>query len=135
MPLIGKKCHEAYHGRSERCETCPTFTPSSLVNLLPRLLPDTGPDGSIAGWQDLYSFPLKDLSTGEFIGVIEYVRDVTSFKKTENDLRESEERLSLIEQAANDALFIVDGKGLISSGTRKLPSSMDTRQKILSGNL
>ena len=24
MPLVGKKCFEAYHGRMERCEICPT---------------------------------------------------------------------------------------------------------------
>ena len=23
MPLVGKKCYEAYHGRKERCDACP----------------------------------------------------------------------------------------------------------------
>jgi PAS domain S-box-containing protein len=119
MPLIGKKCHAAYHGRSERCETCPAIHTIVTGEPAAEVIAITGPDGSIAGWQDLYSFPLTDLSTGDFLGVIEYVRDVTSFKKFENDLRESEERFRSLMQAANDALFIVDGKGLIKFWNQK----------------
>ena len=25
MPLMGKKCYEAYHGSNERCDSCPTY--------------------------------------------------------------------------------------------------------------
>ena len=119
MPLIGKKCHEAYHGRGERCETCPTIHTIVTGEPAAEVIARTGPDGSIAGWLDLYSYPLKDLSTGEFLGIIEYIRDVTAFKKSENDLRESEERFRSLMQAANDALFIVDGKGLIKFWNQK----------------
>ena len=119
MPLIGKKCHEAYLGRSERCEICPTIHTIATGEPAVEVIARTGPDGSIVGWLDLYSYPLKDLSTGEFLGIIEYIRDVTSFKKSENDLRESEERFRSLMQAANDALFIVDGKGLIKFWNQK----------------
>ena len=119
MPLIGKKCHEAYHGRSERCETCPAIHTIVTGEPAAEVIARTGPDGSIAGWLDLYSYPLKDLSTGESLGIIEYVRDVTLLKKSENDLRESEERFRSLMQAANDALFIVDGKGVIKFWNQK----------------
>ena len=57
--------------------------------------------------------PLKDLSTGEFIGVIEYVRDVTAFKKTDEALRESEQKLRRIIEQAPDGIVLTDEKGVI----------------------
>jgi PAS domain S-box-containing protein len=119
MPILGKKCYEVYHGATQRCTDCPTYETIMTGEPACKVVPRHGPEGAVLGWQDLYSFPLKDLSTGEFIGVIEYVRDVTSFKKSENDLRESEERFRSLMQAANDALFIVDGKGLIKFWNQK----------------
>ena len=57
--------------------------------------------------------PLKDLSTGEFIGVIEYVRDVTAYKKTDEALRESEQKLRRIIEQAPDGIVLTDEQGAI----------------------
>jgi signal transduction histidine kinase len=51
-----------------------------------------GAGGKIVGWFDLYSFPFIDTVTGKMRGVIEYARDITERKRTE------EEKLSLQEQ-------------------------------------
>jgi PAS domain S-box-containing protein len=51
-----------------------------------------------------------------FIGV---VRDVTSRKKIESDLKSSEERLQAIVENAPDAIFIYDNEGNLTYGNRK----------------
>ena len=113
MPLMGKKCYEAYHGATERCDGCPTYETIMTGEPANKILPRHGPGGALIGWQDLYSFPLKDLSTGEFIGVIEYVRDVTALKKTDEALRESEQKLRRIIEQAPDGIVLTDEQGAI----------------------
>jgi PAS domain S-box-containing protein len=51
-----------------------------------------------------------------FIGV---VRDVTSRKKIESNLKNSEERLRAIVENAPDAIFIYDNDGIMTYGNRK----------------
>jgi PAS domain S-box-containing protein len=113
MPLVGKKCYEAYHGRSERCEACPSYLTLTTGEAARDIVPLRGSGGEAQGWLDLYSFPLKDLSTGEFIGVIEYVRDVTAYKTTDEALRESEQKLRRIIEQAPDGIILTDEQGTI----------------------
>jgi PAS domain S-box-containing protein len=119
MPLIGKKCYEAYHGSSARCEFCPTYKTITTGEPAFDVVPLHGANGEAIGWLDLFSYPLKDLSTGEFIGVIEYVRDITAHKKTQESLRESEERFSTLLENANDAIFIADSNGTVKFWNHK----------------
>jgi len=91
-PLPGKRCHEAYHGRSEPCTVCPSRTTIRTGQAALEVVPRRGPRGEITGWLDLYSFPLVDAATGELQGLIEYVRDITERKQAEDRLRESRER-------------------------------------------
>jgi two-component system, cell cycle sensor histidine kinase and response regulator CckA len=90
MPLIGKKCYKAYHGRSERCEVCPTYQTINTGKGAYEVVPKTGKGGEIVGWLEVFSFPLIDTSTKKMNGVIEYVRDITGRKRAEEVLRRSE---------------------------------------------
>ncbi|HEY5504812.1 MAG TPA: PAS domain S-box protein, partial [Sedimentisphaerales bacterium] len=76
MPLVGKKCYEAYHGRKIRCDACPACRTLETGKAEYEVVPKTGLDGKIVGWIDLYSFPLIDEATGKLKGVIEYVREI-----------------------------------------------------------
>jgi PAS domain S-box-containing protein len=92
MPLIGKKCYEVYHGRKTRCDACPACRTIETGKADYEVVPKTGPGGKIAGWIDLYSFPMIDGTTGELKGVIEYVReinDVNARKAAETNHAES----------------------------------------------
>jgi PAS domain S-box-containing protein len=93
MPLVGKKCFEAYHGRSERCEKCPTYETLRTCETAYEVVPKSGKDGKTVGWMDLFSFPLIDARTGDMKGVIEYVRDITDRKIIEEELRKREQEL------------------------------------------
>lgn len=90
MPLTGKKCFLAYHGREDACETCPTRRTLVTSQAAYEVVPKTGAGGKVVGWLDLYSFPLFDSSSGQVKGVIEYVRDITDRKRAEDQLHQSQ---------------------------------------------
>jgi len=98
LPLIGKKCYEAYHSRNERCEVCPSYRTIKTRESAYEVVPKKGSGGKVVGWLDLYSFPLMDVQTGQMRGVIEYVRDITDHKRAEDELLRSEEEARRLAQ-------------------------------------
>jgi PAS domain S-box-containing protein len=89
MPLIGKRCYEAFHLRDQVCPVCPTRQTLETGRAAYEVVPKVGTGGEVAGWLDLYSFPLIDQRTGQMRGVIEYARDITERKKAEDRLQAS----------------------------------------------
>jgi PAS domain S-box-containing protein len=89
LPLVGKKCYEAYHLRDRNCNICPTRKTIETSEAAYEIVPKVGAGGEVTGWFDLYSFPLIDMRTGQMKGVIEYVRDITERKKAEDRLQAS----------------------------------------------
>ena len=111
MPMMGKKCFEAYHSSGQPCESCPSIRTLASGQSAYELVPKRGPSGEITGWLDLYSFPLIDESTGERKGVIEYVRDISERKAAEEALRESERKYRTILETIADGYHEVDLAG------------------------
>jgi PAS domain S-box-containing protein len=89
LPLVGKKCYEAYHLRDKACSICPTRKALETSEAAYEVVAKVGPGGAATGWIDLYSFPLIDSKTGQLKGVIEYVRDITERKMAEDRLQAS----------------------------------------------
>jgi PAS domain S-box-containing protein len=85
MPIVGKKCHEAYHGRSRPCEVCPGLLTLKTGKQAMEVVPFSGEEG-VRGWLELFTFPFVDSKAGRMKGVIEYVRDITERKKAEEQL-------------------------------------------------
>jgi PAS domain S-box-containing protein len=110
MPLVGKKCYEAFQGRSEPCEVCASRrtieTGEAAVEIVP-----IGARSKTVGWLELHSFPFRDPDTGKIKGVIEYLRDITPRKKAEDLLRESEKRYKMLFESAPDAILIMEAEG------------------------
>jgi len=100
MPLIGKKCYQAYHCRDRACEVCPTKNTIQNKESSFDIVPKRTTGGVINGWLGLYSFPLIDKQSQEMIGVIEYVRDITAEKNALATLNEEKERLRIALHAA-----------------------------------
>ncbi len=90
LPLKGKKCYEAYRGERKPCADCPTLRAIQTGKKANERVAKRGPGGEIVGWLDLYSFPLLDPDTRGMRGVIEYVRDISDHKLTEEALKRSE---------------------------------------------
>lgn len=112
-PLVGRKCYEVYHGRSEPCRDCPTLraldtgtTKSSVVPGLP---------GSPVRWVELFAYPMKDPASGEVTGVVEFVRDATERAEYQRELMELSRRssarsryLEAVFTAVPDAVITLD---------------------------
>jgi PAS domain S-box-containing protein len=77
LPLVGKKCYAAHHGRSEPCQPCPAHR--TMLTGEPHFdtIPLKGDDGRNVGWADVHAFPWLSKTTGEMKGVIKYIRDIT----------------------------------------------------------
>ncbi len=87
LPLVGSKCYKAYHSRSEPCEACPAIKTLKTGESAHEVVEKSGPHGENIGWVEIYSFPMIDSATGQMRGAIEYVRDITERKRTEEELR------------------------------------------------
>jgi two-component system cell cycle sensor histidine kinase/response regulator CckA len=81
VPLAGKKCFQAYHGKKKPCRVCPTLRAIKLKTPQVDNVPLVGSDNR-CGWLELHSFPLFD-PAGRVSGVIEYVRDISERKLLE----------------------------------------------------
>ena len=53
MPMMGKKCFEAYHSSGQPCESCPSIRTLASGQSAYELVPKRGPSGEITGWLDL----------------------------------------------------------------------------------
>ncbi len=83
LPLKGKKCFEAYHGIDQPCAICPTIRAIQYGTLQSGTIPVIGPDRSRI-WLEVYAHPLLD-NNGALTGVIEFVRDISKKKQTEDE--------------------------------------------------
>lgn len=91
LPLEGKKCYEAYQGRTGACDDCPSLRAMQEKSMQMSIVPYVNRSGR-AGWMDLHSSPLLD-DGGDVVGVIDHVRDITERKRMEEELRRSKDEL------------------------------------------
>lgn len=106
LPLEGKKCYAAYHGRRNACETCPTAramqTGKLEVNEIPLIR-----RGTEIGTLEVFAFPMLEAS-GRIETVVEYVRNITARKRTESLLKEREQLFRSLFEENHSAMLLVD---------------------------
>ncbi len=101
--IIGKRCCEILRDGELPCTNCivkATFRSSDPCAKDKKLKFN---DGSEI-WVDIYTYPIMD-NDGNVSHVIEYIRDITDRKITDEALRDSEERYILAARGANDGLW------------------------------
>jgi PAS domain S-box-containing protein len=96
QPLLGKTCYAVIHGALDACENCPAM--KTLVSGEPghEVVPKWVARDEEAGQVELFSYPLKDPNTGETVGVIMRILDITAKLQAQEVLKESRERLKLV---------------------------------------
>ncbi len=95
--LVGCKCYQAFHGKDQPCESCPSRR--AMAEGVPQMeiVPLETPTGR-RGWLEVFAYPLFD-SEGNAAGVVEYVRDISQRLHVQQALQQrlaSEELLASI---------------------------------------
>lgn len=107
VPLEGRKCYEAYYGRTEPCELCPSREALATGRPASDTVARIGQHGDTTGWVDLFAFPMLDEQTGIMTGVIEYARDITDRKKAEEEAARTKRTFADIVDAIKFGMVIV----------------------------
>jgi PAS domain S-box-containing protein len=104
QPLEGKPCYRAYHEYDAPCEKCPTLRCLETGQTEAEIVPGSV-HASEQQWLELFSYPIKDLESGEITGVVEFVRDITERKRVEEELAASEARWRFALEGAGDGVW------------------------------
>jgi PAS domain S-box-containing protein len=113
-PIEGKKCYELYHQRTEPCLDCFCFDILETGESCLKVIPRKGKNGEKIGTLETYCSPFRDQATGKISGIIEYIRDITNQYKTEEKLKQSEEKSRGILENIREGYFEVDLQGNLS---------------------
>ncbi|MBN2426748.1 MAG: response regulator [Deltaproteobacteria bacterium] len=90
IPFAGKRCFEC-SSEEKPCDHCPVQHCFESGETETKIIP--GPADSPIEWLELFTYPMKNRETGEVESVIQFVRDITSRKRTEVKLLEINEQL------------------------------------------
>ncbi|MDL1989123.1 MAG: PAS domain-containing protein [Deltaproteobacteria bacterium] len=82
LPVIGRKCYEAYHGKSKCCEFCPVERSLSNHSVQQEIMPVVELDGSEA-WREVCTFPVFGQKSN-LICVVVCVRETKGQKQVED---------------------------------------------------
>jgi signal transduction histidine kinase len=85
VPLVGKKCHQAFYGRESLCADCYLQDTVKGGKTCTKTIFLPGDNGAPGKWLECSSYPLVFGETGQIEGVVEYMRDVTERKKVEKE--------------------------------------------------
>jgi PAS domain S-box-containing protein len=82
LPVIGRKCYEAYYGKSKCCEFCPAERSLKNHHVQYEIMLVVELDGAET-WREVSAFPLFG-QNANLTGVVVCVREIKSRKQAEN---------------------------------------------------
>jgi PAS domain S-box-containing protein len=127
--LIGRRCYEAYYGRTSPCEQCPVSATIETRQPASTILKASGGETSL----QIFSYPIVD-EKGDLVSVIEYVRDITEEQQLQEQLIQSEKLAGIgtlasgVAHEINNPLTVVIGMAEVALGEED-PSEMKTNVK------
>jgi len=105
--LIGRKCYEIWHQRRIPCEDCPVLRARESGHK--EIEEITSPDGR--KWL-IRGYPVYN-NSGEMVGLVELTKEITKEKKTEKQLKESEELYRTLIETSPDGIISYNFNGEI----------------------
>lgn len=96
LPLVGKKCHQAYHLSDIPCRVCPSLRCMNSGRPESEVVQHRNANGEAAGWLEVHSFPYTDSVSGQVVGCIEYVRDITDRIRAEESLNHAQAKIEIL---------------------------------------
>ncbi|MDL1984715.1 MAG: PAS domain S-box protein [Deltaproteobacteria bacterium] len=82
LPVIGRKCYEAYHGKSNCCEFCPAEKSLKNHSVQHEIVSVVEVDGA-EGWREVSVFPVFG-QNATLTGVVVCVREIKGRKEVED---------------------------------------------------
>ena len=82
LPVLGRKCYEAYHGKSKCCEFCPAERSLKNHSVQHEIVPVVEVDGA-EGWREVSAFPVFG-QNADLTGVVVCVREIKGRKEVED---------------------------------------------------
>lgn len=113
-PLRGKNCHAVMLGALDPCEKCPALQTLATWEPARTVVSRPGSREEEPGWGELCCYPKHDSVTGEMVGVILRIVDITARLRAETRLKESRERLNLAIHHLPIALGRLDQEGTVT---------------------
>ncbi len=126
--IIGKKCYEVFHGMNEPFKKCPHYKTVTTGKAYIEELEDPHLGGTFL----TSSSPIFDL-TGEFIGSVHVVRDITEIKNLQEKLVMAEKMAALGEVAAKVAHEIRNPLVSVGGFAKRLEKKLDGNLKEYAG--
>jgi PAS domain S-box-containing protein len=130
--LRGKKCYEAYHGRSEPCSACPTLKVLETEEIQKGILRVQQTPDEIRLFE-VYAYPIKN-AKGDITSVIEYARDITEQKKNEEELVRTKEQLQKMFQTLPEGFVTVNVEGEITYANEAAGRILEVYQDKITGS-
>ena len=109
MPVVGRKCHQAFHRLSECCSRCPAVKTLRTGRNEFEILEIMSSTASRA--IEFNAYPIKDAQSGAVTGVIVFVRDITSKRQIQQALTEIENKYHTIYEGAPIGMCTFDARG------------------------
>ncbi|MGL6226158.1 MAG: PAS domain-containing protein [Thermoguttaceae bacterium] len=118
--VLGSICYEKAYNRNQVCEHCPVA--ETFRTQLPVRTKRYDPEFDL--WVELSSFPLFEEMTGEIIGAVEMVQNITDSQKAHLELQKRESLLADVLHGIPDGLLIIDREFTILQANRAIEEQL-----------
>lgn len=134
LPLVGKKCYQAFKYSSAPCEQCLSQQAMQTGKTYARRRPFLQ-NGQQTGWLEVEAHPIIN-QQGEVLGAIEFIRDLTEEVDLKQAVTLSEDKYQLLIEQSAEMIYLHDLEGCIFEVNRAAERWTGyTREELIEMNI